>query len=71
MPEIVATCFVSRLVNAIDNRMSAMVNSPIGISILPMRIFPGTFHSRSSGRLKRNTTVAIALNEKLQITPNA
>ncbi len=72
MPEIVAVCFVKRLMTATANSTIAIRPRPTGISRPPILMFSGTRHSRgASGSLKRSTNIASDLNAKLQTTPNA
>ena len=72
MPEIVAVCFVKRLIKAAENRHTAITPNPIGISRPPRCRFPGTRHSRgASGSVNRSTSIASDLKAKLHTTPNA
>ena len=73
MPEIVAVCFVNRLMTAAPNSDTVISPRPSGNSRPPIFGFSGTFHSRvgASGSVYRSTNIASDLNAKLQTTPNA
>ena len=50
-PEMVATFLVNTLMIARANSDTVIIISPIGISVLPIWKFSGTFHSRPLGLL--------------------
>ncbi len=70
-PAMVASGLVKRLTRAVANSTSEISATPMGISTEPMWMLPGTRNSRSPGSVKRSTSTASDMKEKLQITPKA
>src|ERR1035438_3674361 len=71
MPATVATDFVNKFTMAVDSSTRKTENKPTGISVLPMRIFGGTFQPRSPWNFQRKTSMARLLKVNDQMTPKA
>ena len=71
MPLTVAMDLVNRFTMAVESRTRKTEISPIGISVLPMRILGGTFQPRSPLYFQRSTSMARLLKVNDQITPKA
>ena len=70
-PLIVATSFVMKFTTAANASTRKISPIPSGTSYLPILKFKGTSYSRCCGSLNRSTSIASALNTKLQTTPKA
>ena len=71
MPLTVATDLVKRFTIAVDSSTRKTETRPTGISVLPMRIFGGTFQPRSPLYFQRSTSMARLLKVNDQMTPKA
>ena len=71
MPLTVATDLVNRFTIAVESSTRKTESRPTGISVLPMRIFGGTFQPRSPWYFQRSTSMARLLKVNDQMTPKA